>query len=131
MPHLRQVGPQPRSKVSVLITNRILRAQEAFMAGKKHDTSETGSHISPNEAAEQNGEARPQNAASQQTTGGTSPNTGFSSANPPRTPSGLATGLQPGGMVPGGGPGASVGSIGTGGAQTEKRDTGSLKRDGK
>jgi len=55
----------------------------------------------------------------------------FSSANPPRAPSGLASGLQPGGLSPGGGPGASVGSIGTGGAQTENRDTGSLKRDGR
>src|SRR3712207_8019432 len=38
---------------------------------------------------------------------------GFSSANPPRAPSGLSTGLQPSGMTPGGGPGASVGSTGT------------------
>lgn len=54
----------------------------------------------------------------------------FSSANPPRAPSGLSTPLQPGGLAPGGGPGASVGSIGTGGGQTTNRDTGSLKRDG-
>jgi hypothetical protein len=72
-----------------------------------------------------------QGAAPEQTPGGSSPNTGFSSANPPRAPSGLSTGLQPGGLVPGGGPGASVGSIGTGGAQTDNKDTGSLKRDGK
>jgi hypothetical protein len=64
-------------------------------------------------------------------TAGSSRDTGFSSANPPRVPSGLSTGLQPGGVVPGGGPGASVGSIGTGGAQTVNRDSGALKRDGK
>ncbi len=55
----------------------------------------------------------------------------FSSANPPHAPSGLATPLQPGGLTPGGGPGASMGSVGTGGGQTENRDTGSLKRDGR
>jgi len=55
----------------------------------------------------------------------------FSSANPPRAPSGLSTGLQPGGLSPGGGPAASTGSIGTGGAQTGGQDTGSLKRDGR
>jgi hypothetical protein len=59
-----------------------------------------------------------------------SPNKGFSSANPPRAPSGIGSSLQPGGTLPGGGPGASVGSLGTGGAQTENRDTGSLKRAG-
>ena len=32
----------------------------------------------------------------------------FSSANPPRAPSGLSTGLQPGGLAPGGGPAASA-----------------------
>ncbi len=55
----------------------------------------------------------------------------FSSANPPRAPSGLSTGLQPGGLAPGGGPAASTGSIGTGGAQTGGQDAGSLKRDGR
>jgi hypothetical protein len=59
-----------------------------------------------------------------------SPNTGFSSANPPRAPSGLSSSLQPGGTLPGGGPGALVGSLGTGGGQTANRDTGSLKRQG-
>ena len=60
-----------------------------------------------------------------------SPNKGFSSAHPPRAPSGIGSGIQPGGTLPGGGPAASVGSLGTGGAQTQNRDTGSLKRDGK
>jgi hypothetical protein len=60
-----------------------------------------------------------------------SSDSGFSSANPPRAPSGLATGLQPGGVAPGGGPGASVGSIGTGGGSTGGHDSGSLKRDGR
>lgn len=55
----------------------------------------------------------------------------FSSANPPRAPSGISTPLQPSGLTPGGGPAASVGSIGTGGAQTGNHDTGSLKRDGR
>jgi hypothetical protein len=55
---------------------------------------------------------------------------GFSSANPPRAPSGLSTGLQPSGMTPGGGPGASVGSIGTGGGSDEDRPTGSVKHEG-
>jgi hypothetical protein len=53
----------------------------------------------------------------------------FSSANPPRAPSGIATPLQPGGTAPGTSPAASVGSLGTGGGQTENRDTGSLKRE--
>jgi hypothetical protein len=60
-----------------------------------------------------------------------SPNKGFSSANPPDAPKGLSTGLQPGGMRPGGGPGAGVGSIGTGGGQTADEPTGSLKHDGR
>ena len=48
-----------------------------------------------------------------------SPNEGFSSANPPKAPSGLATPLQPGGTVTGtSSPGQSTGSLGTGGAQT-------------
>ena len=54
----------------------------------------------------------------------------FSSANPPRAPSGLSTPLQPGGTAPSGTPASSVGSIGTGGGQTENRDTGSMKREG-
>ncbi len=55
---------------------------------------------------------------------------GFSSANPPHAPRGLSTGLQPSGMTPGGGPGASVGSIGTGGGSDEDRPTGSVKHEG-
>jgi hypothetical protein len=48
-----------------------------------------------------------------------SPNEGFSSANPPKAPSGLKTPLQPGGTVTGtDSPGQSEGSLGTGGAQT-------------
>lgn len=37
---------------------------------------------------------------------------------------GLSTSLQPGGTVPGGGPGASEGSIGTGGGSTAGRSSG-------
>ena len=70
-------------------------------------------------------------AASREGTSGSSSENWFSSANPPRAPSGIGSGLQPGGMAPGGGPGASVGSIGTGGGQTENRDTGSLRRNGR
>ena len=55
----------------------------------------------------------------------------FSSAHPPRAPSGLSTPLQPGGTLPAGGPAASAGSIGTGGAQTGGTDSGGLKRDGR
>lgn len=62
---------------------------------------------------------------------GPSQNTGFSSANPPQAPSGLSSPLQPGGTFPGGGPGASVASLGTGGAQTGGSDTGSPKRMGR
>jgi hypothetical protein len=64
---------------------------------------------------------------------GGSPSDGnrFSSANPPRAPSGLSSPLQPGGTLPAGGPAASAGSIGTGGAQTGGADTGGLKRDGR
>ena len=69
--------------------------------------------------------------------GGTSPAAGgspsddnwFSSAHPPRAPSGLSTPLQPGGTLPAGGPAPSAGSIGTGGAQTGGVDTGGLKRE--
>jgi hypothetical protein len=55
----------------------------------------------------------------------------FSSAHPPRAPSGLSTPLQPGGTLPAGGPAASTGSVGTGGAPTGGADSGSLKRDGR
>ena len=48
----------------------------------------------------------------------------------PGNPGGLATKLQPGGTVPGGGPGASTGSIGTGGGSTGAAPTGSVKRSG-
>ena len=44
---------------------------------------------------------------------------------------GIASGHNPGGMVPGGGPAASPGGIGTGGGQTEDRESGSLRRDGR
>jgi hypothetical protein len=37
---------------------------------------------------------------------------------------GLATSLQPGGIIPGGGPGATVGSIGTGGGSNANEATG-------
>jgi hypothetical protein len=43
---------------------------------------------------------------------------------------GIASPLQPGGTVPGGGPGASQGSLGTGGGQTGGRDSGAVKRGG-
>lgn len=55
----------------------------------------------------------------------------FSSANPPQAPSGLSTPLQPGGTVPSGSPASSVGSVGTGGGQTENRETGAPKGDGR
>jgi hemerythrin-like domain-containing protein len=69
--------------------------------------------------------------------GGTSPAAGgspsddnwFSSAHPPRAPSGLSTPLQPGGTLPAGGPASSAGSIGTGGAQTGGADSGAAKRE--
>jgi hypothetical protein len=43
---------------------------------------------------------------------------------------GLSSKLQPGGTVPGGGPGASAGSIGTGGGSTGGAPSGGLKRGG-
>lgn len=55
---------------------------------------------------------------------------GFVPDQPSGGASGLATTLQPGGTLPGGGAGASQGSIGTGGGQSATRDSGSLKRDG-
>jgi hypothetical protein len=54
----------------------------------------------------------------------------FSSAHPPRAPSGLSTPLQPGGTLPAGGPAPSAGAVGTGGAATGGANTGSLKHDG-
>lgn len=41
--------------------------------------------------------------------------------------SGLSSGLQPSGTLPGGGPGAGVGSIGTGGGSTAGTGTGNAK----
>jgi hypothetical protein len=41
---------------------------------------------------------------------------------------GLASGLQRGGVVPGGGPGATVGSIGTGGGSNADQPTGDSAR---
>ncbi len=55
---------------------------------------------------------------------------GFSSADPPAVPKGLSNTLQPGGVRPGGGPGASAGSIATGGGQNANESTGSLKQGG-
>lgn len=46
-------------------------------------------------------------------------------------PSGLSTSLQPGGTLPGGGPGASQGSLGTGGGQTAGKASGAVKRGGR
>ena len=40
----------------------------------------------------------------------------------------LASGLQPGGIKPGGGPGATMGSIGTGGGSDENETTGDADR---
>jgi hypothetical protein len=52
----------------------------------------------------------------------------------PNTPTtgahGIASGVQRGGTLPGGGPGAGLGSIGTGGASTGGAPTGSVKRGG-
>ena len=57
-------------------------------------------------------------------------NPGFSSADPPAAPKGLSSHLHPGGVRPGGGPGAGIGSIGTGGGQNGDEATGSLKHGG-
>jgi hypothetical protein len=43
----------------------------------------------------------------------------------------VATPLQPGGTLPGGGPGAGLGSVGTGGGNTAGGSTGSQKRSGR
>ncbi|MFZ5720915.1 MAG: hypothetical protein ACOY5Y_15755 [Pseudomonadota bacterium] len=48
--------------------------------------------------------------------------------SPIRGPGGVSTDLQPGGARPDGGPGASEGSIGTGGGSTAGADTGAVKR---
>lgn len=56
---------------------------------------------------------------------------GFVPNKPVGGAAGLATSLQPGGTLPGGGPAASQGSIGTGGGQTADHDSGSLKRGGR
>jgi hypothetical protein len=55
----------------------------------------------------------------------------FSSAHPPRAPSGLSTPLQPGGTLPAGGPAPAAGAAGTGGPQTGGADPGSLKHGGR
>jgi hypothetical protein len=41
---------------------------------------------------------------------------------------GLSSSLQPGGTMPGGGPGTGVGSLGTGGGQTAGQPTGNAKK---
>jgi hypothetical protein len=66
-----------------------------------------------------------------QTDGSPAPSGGeHSPSTVPGGPSGIATSLQPGGVLPGGGPGASQGSLGTGGGQTADQDSGAVKRDG-
>jgi len=104
---------------------------ESGVIDRRLEHREGASRTSSGQAAEHGAEAMPRETRRADAGGASSANTGFSSANPPRAPSGLGSRLQPGGMVPGGGPGASVGSIGTGGGQTENRDTGSLRRDGR
>ena len=47
--------------------------------------------------------------------------------HPPSGVGGIASGLQPGGTVPGGGPGTGAGSIGTGGGSTSGAATGSVR----
>jgi hypothetical protein len=47
-----------------------------------------------------------------------------------KTAGDVATPLQPGGTLPSGGPGAGIGSIGTGGGNTAGGATGSQKRSG-
>jgi hypothetical protein len=96
------------------------RLSRGGMAGR----TASGRGFSPND------EGMPRTAATSARDADSSDESWFSSANPPRAPSGISTPLQPGGLTPDGGPAASVGSTGTGGAQTEGRDTGSLKRDG-
>lgn len=49
----------------------------------------------------------------------------------PSSGNGLSSGLQPGGTLPGGGPGASVGSIGTGGGSTGGASTGNVSSQGR
>jgi hypothetical protein len=44
---------------------------------------------------------------------------------------GLSTSLQPGGTIPGGGPGDSQGSLGTGGGSTGGSNTGAVRRGGR
>jgi hypothetical protein len=44
---------------------------------------------------------------------------------------GASTALQPSGTAPGGGPGATVGSIGTGGGSTGNEATGNARRGGR
>lgn len=48
--------------------------------------------------------------------------------SPIRGPGGVSTSLQPGGTRPDGGPGATEGSVGTGGGSTAGADTGAIKR---
>ncbi len=50
--------------------------------------------------------------------------TPLSGGSPSEGHAGLATGLQPGGIIPGGGPGAMAGSLGAGGGSNTNRSTG-------
>ena len=47
----------------------------------------------------------------------------------PASPGGAASGLQPGGTIPGGGPGAGEGSIGTEGASSGGTPSGEAAKD--
>ncbi|OWK27962.1 hypothetical protein [Sphingomonas mucosissima] len=49
----------------------------------------------------------------------------------PSSGHGLSSDLQPGGTLPGGGPGASIGSIGTGGGSTGGAGTGNVPSQGR
>lgn len=113
-------GPGLRSRLGL----------SAHRPRRERDRAELVSLHDDDEADDPGAEDRENGAPARHSRETSSPNTGFSSLNPPHAPSGIASGLQPGGLLPGGGPGASVGSIGTGGGQTTGQDTGWLKRGG-
>jgi hypothetical protein len=46
----------------------------------------------------------------------------------PTSPGGIASSLQPGGTIPGGSPGAGLGSIGTGGGSTAGKASGNAAK---
>ncbi|WP_262268525.1 hemerythrin domain-containing protein [Microvirga yunnanensis] len=140
--HVPPRRPQPPFPLESGVIDRSLEGSRRGMAdrtGSGPRTDRTGSPPSSPAGLQQGQGSDPGDdallhgagLASPAPGGSPSDDTWFSSAHPPRAPSGLSTPLQPGGTLPAGSPGTSAGSIGTGGAPTGGVGSGSSKQDGR